>query len=116
MKKASIWQRSEHATPAFGYTESAYWFYFRLENPSADTQDLILEVAYALLDNIDVYAVSRNGAVQSFRGGDHQPFAQRQIQHRTFLFPIELKARDDLDVYLRVSSSSHEIGCAGTKR
>ena len=106
VKQTSIWQRSLHSTPAFGYTESAYWFYFRLQNATVNAERLLLEVAYPLLDEVSVHAVSQNGSVQSFRGGDSQPFVQRPIQHRTFLFPLELNASDELDVYLRVSSSS----------
>ena len=103
---ASSWLLNSQDTPAFGYTNSAYWFRFRAQNPSSDSKHLLLEIAYPLLDSIKVFEVWSNGDVKSWTGGDERPFAQRLVQHRNFLYPLNLDGSTALGVYLCISSSS----------
>ena len=100
------WQRYNGDTPAFGYTESAFWFRFRLQNLTFDSQRLLLEIAYPLLDDVRLFAVQQDGTIITLTSGDRQPFSQRLIPHRNFLFPLLLASNASVDVYLYVESTS----------
>ena len=102
------WMRSDSETPNFGYTDSSYWFRFRLNNKvsccGALTEDKIIAVKYALLDHIEFYEISDGYITKSTVTGDIYPFSQRPVRHRDFLFPISLKFDQPIDVYFRVKT------------
>jgi len=102
------WMRSDSETPNFGYTDSSYWFRFRLNNKvsccGALTENKIIAIQYALLDHIEFYEIVDGYIMSSTVTGDIYPFSQRQIRHREFLFPISLKFDEPVDVYFRVST------------
>lgn len=100
------WSRLNKASANFGYTDSAYWIHFNLFNPDYEMQSRLLEIAYPLLDDIQVYVFSGGEAVLESRLGDLMPFDRRPVNHNFFLQPLEIPARADLEVYLRVTTTS----------
>jgi len=102
------WMRSDSETPNFGYTDSSFWFRFRLNNKvsccGASTEDKIIAIKYALLDHLEYYEIVDGYIVKSTMTGDIYPFSQRPLRHRDFLFPISLKFDKPVDVYFRVST------------
>jgi EAL domain-containing protein (putative c-di-GMP-specific phosphodiesterase class I)/GGDEF domain-containing protein len=99
----SLWLQSLVATPNFGYTDSSYWFHIQL-NSSKHSLDKILAIQYALLDYIELFVVDNGEVKKSFLTGDTFPFAQRPIRHRDFLFPLQFKENQSLDVYFKVKT------------
>lgn len=100
------WQKSLRQTPTFSYTPSAYWFTVILQNRDAKPLQRLLEIAYPVLDSIDVYLQREDGAFSVQRTGDRLPFAFRPIKHRHFLFPISLKPYQTKQLYVRVHTMS----------
>jgi diguanylate cyclase len=93
-------------TPNFGLTRAVYWFQTRLVNTTHATQRLILEIDYAMLDEVDFYTVDEAGRISSSeRTGSMRPFVGRTIPHRNFLFPIELEGAQSARLLIRVRSS-----------
>ena len=99
------WQQNKTSVPAFGFTSSVYWFAVELENPSASPFEQLLALSYPLLDSVDVYLDRNSQIVEHFHVGDYQPFAQRPIEHRHFLFPIRVAEGDQITLYMRVQTS-----------
>ncbi|WP_198343102.1 EAL domain-containing protein [Oleiphilus messinensis] len=99
------WQFSGNSIPNFGYTHDAYWFRFTLKNFQTREQRLIIEIAYPLLDEIDVFLISGENAIQHYQTGDTRPFEQRPIDHPHFLIPEVLDPQENLTVMLRVRTS-----------
>jgi diguanylate cyclase len=96
------WKPTQQEIPSFGFSNDSYWF--RLDIPVYD-QRWLLEINYALLDEIEFYLVGETGVIESVRTGDHLPFSERPIKHRAYLFPFD--GADEVQrVYLRVRSSS----------
>ena len=88
------------------FTASAYWFALRLERPEHDDRWL-LELAYPLLDRIDLYLSYDDGDVEHMRSGDSFPFEQRPTEHRYFVFPVRFDEHQNaVDVRLRVVTKS----------
>ena len=73
-----------------GYNKSSWWLRFTVVNTQYKSSWL-LEIAYAVLDNIDVYVVSPDGDVKEYFMGDQLPFGHRPVNHRHFVVPLKLK-------------------------
>jgi len=102
----SYWHVVSHNPPNYGYTSSVYWFHLPLLNAAHYGSDWVVEVAYPVLDYVDLYVV-RDGEVQSFyKLGDKQPFSNRVFEHRNFRIPVELQPLDQLDIFIRINTSS----------
>lgn len=90
----------------FGYTNATYWFSAKLTNPNPAAIERILEIAYPVLDFIDVYWVSPGRTVETWHLGDKRPFSNRPIGHRHFLIPLTIPPQNTVELYLKVKTSS----------
>ncbi|RUO23926.1 hypothetical protein CWE09_12315 [Aliidiomarina minuta] len=110
------WERVGSGTNK-GYIEDAYWYRVDLRNAQDTPQIRYLELAYPLIDYVDVYIVERNNVgvnypqpLAHFATGDNRAFSSRPIQSRTFVFPLNLSAQGDYRIYLRAhSAGAHQI-------
>lgn len=89
----------------FGYTDRGYWYRLRLRNPTEQPIERLLEIAYPLLDHVEFYDVSDGQLRVSHVTGDTKRFSQRPITDRNFVFPLELAAGAQHDIYLRVKTA-----------
>jgi diguanylate cyclase (GGDEF)-like protein len=93
--------------PNYGFSRSAFWFRTQLRNLSATETQLLLELGYPILDEVDLYARDARGALLSLaHTGTARPFATRPVAHRNFLVPLTLAAHEQLTLYLRVRSKA----------
>lgn len=97
------WQ-SPKGVPNFGYTRSAYWFHVQLDQLNRVENRLLLEVAYPLLDSIDVFYLVNGRVLSSYQTGDIYSFRGRPIDHRYFVFPIPKSSANRMEIYLRVET------------
>jgi diguanylate cyclase (GGDEF)-like protein len=86
-----------------GYTASSWWFGFRLPGGGADKAAIgrVIEVGFPTLDHIDFYLPN---ATQPITVGDRQPFADRPIRHRNFVFELPANTPEGSLVLMRVRS------------
>ncbi len=96
------WQVNQSNIPSFGFSPHTYWFKFTLP---ATHYDNLLELNYALLDDISFYRLVDNTVVDTIFTGDKRPFAERPVQHRAFLFPIPASEQEHT-IVLRIRSTS----------
>lgn len=104
--------------PAFGYTHSAWWLRFELNNQSSINKQWLLEIGDPMLDHITVMLLHENKGesnnptlIKQWTSGDTLPFSTREIKHNTFVFPItfpvnftETASPQNLTVIVRVKS------------
>ncbi len=94
---------SNQEVPNFGVTESAFWVRFTIKNPSDKSINLILEVDQAQYDDVEFYFYnSETNQFSKTITGDQHPFASRPIEHYNYLFPIELPAFSENEMYFRL--------------
>jgi len=105
-RRRSDWRDVEQDIPNFGYTDDAYWLRFQLANRAGDCDEYLLEVAYPLLDDITFFQVQDGRVLQVYKTGDALPFAERPVDHATFIFPAVMAAGEEYDFLLRVRSTS----------
>lgn len=102
----SSWQKIDQNIPSFGYDQAAYWLRLHIHNPLNTDQNLLLEIDYPILDDIQAVMVLENEITSHISVGDKLPFYLRPIDHRNFLIPIHLTAHTQQTLYLRVQTES----------
>ncbi len=100
------WKNETRDSANYSYDEREYWLRFRLQPKDLGSQEkYILELAYPLLDQIDVFELHNGEVVELYVSGDQYPFEQRPIIHKHFLFPYQAKTEAS-DFYLRIKTNS----------
>jgi len=100
--------------PNFGFTKSVYWARISMENHAGAARDLLLEVGFPLLDNVEFYILEK-GKKTGFEllkketTGRDFPFTRRVIRHRNFVFSIHMPAGAVQTVYLRFKTADGMI-------
>jgi len=97
------WKANIEHHPGFGFSDSAYWFRVNLDNP--DLQNWLLEVDSPTLDEIELYLFAGERLIQEVQTGDSRPFAERPLQFREFILPLNLSLTGQATLYLRVKST-----------
>ena len=105
-KTNSLWKKNNTKNINIGFTDSVYWIKLIIKNESDINTDFYFEIAYPVLDYIDVYTFHENGPGEKTIMGDKYPFKYRSIKHRNFVFPLQIRSHGVIDVYLRVKTSS----------
>lgn len=105
-----------------GYTNSTYWIRLdlRYTKTAEAQQDLshshpkeiipsnlwFLDISYPLLDNIDIFIVSKTGPITHIELGDSKPFDHRSIPASSWLTPISVPENETQTIYIKVKSTS----------
>jgi PAS domain S-box-containing protein len=84
-----------------GFTRAVYWVRGRLLKRSVAPLAWLLEIAGPFTDLIDVYLPTPSGQFAHSQVGDSFPFAQREVNHRHFLFWLALPDQEECVFYLR---------------
>lgn len=103
---ASAWRQNHNDNLNLSYTNQPYWFRITLQNTGSSALERHLEIAYPVLDYIDVYATSEAGTDLHWQLGDKYPFAARSYWHRNFIVPLHLEPNEKLQLYFHVQTSS----------
>src|SRR5690554_4078707 len=97
----SHWSAIENSDVSFGYDPRTYWF--RMNIPASNSKQL-LQLAYPLLDELDIYFVSDGLAIANYQLGDTFPFHTRPIAHEDFVVPVP--QNKNVTAYFRVKTNS----------
>ena len=103
---ASAWRENHNDNLNLSYTSQPHWFRVTLQNAGNSVLERHLEIAYPVLDYINVYAISEAGTDQHWQLGDKYPFAARSYWHRNFIVPLHLEPNEKLQLYFHVQTSS----------
>lgn len=79
-----------------------YWFRLPLHNPSTRPVSLLLVHAHPHQKLLNVYVVADGRLVARYETGSARAFASRPLAHPHFLFPLDLKPGQHLEVLLQV--------------
>lgn len=102
---ASEFEPSESEKPNFGFTNSAFWARFELQNPSDDARHVLLELDNAILDEITLFQPTPGGSFESLTLGDHFPFDDRTIPNRNPVFEITVPPSNSQVYYVRFKTA-----------
>lgn len=97
------WQTNHGSAGNFGFTPSAYWFRVELNAARSNYWSVVLH--YPAHDFVDAYWLSASGDVLDHEHtGDLQPFMQRSVYHREFVFSRYLAAGESVQFYMRLKT------------
>ena len=99
------WQHLPENIANFGFSESAYWLSFNVNNNGLTDLRLYLHLGYALLDKVQVYSFYEGKIDETYLVGDKLKFSDRPVNYPTFLFPIELKKNQTKRILLRLETT-----------
>ncbi|WP_141734328.1 7TM diverse intracellular signaling domain-containing protein [Oligoflexus tunisiensis] len=92
-------------TNNLGITHHAYWFVGRLDNPRSEAQDLIFELNYALLDQVNFYVLDADRQVlETMVAGDRVKLTDRSIKVKNPSFPLRIPAESSRFFLLRIET------------
>lgn len=98
-------QLNQKEIPSFGITDATYWFFFEYEFINK-TEGYLLEIEYPLLDEVTFFYTNNQDELIQKVVGDTFPFAQREFEHRNFLFSLrDLKWKGKIFFKIRTSGS-----------
>ncbi|PKL18536.1 MAG: hypothetical protein CVV49_05505 [Spirochaetae bacterium HGW-Spirochaetae-5] len=97
--------KSETEVPNYGYSKSAFWIRFNINNPQSLTKDMYLEIGYPHLDDIELYIPGNNNQYSKQTAGYQYNFNQRYLKHRNFIFNVSLKSGENI-FFIKIRSSS----------
>lgn len=102
---AHNWREMSEIGASFGYKPSkALWLRFDIAVKQSISAFLLFD--YAILDSIQVYHLAGDEfPPQILTSGEHLPPAERRIQHRKLVVPLQLSA-DGNRVWVRVKTGS----------
>ncbi|MDE2594419.1 MAG: hypothetical protein KGL57_09285 [Burkholderiales bacterium] len=100
------WAHNPSDVPTLGYSQSAFWFKFAMKNRGPGGLSTLLEIAYPMLNHVNLYVIQGGGTVWSYPMGSGQAVAQRPYPHRNFVVPIDLAHDEEVEVLLRVQTTS----------
>ena len=101
----SVWERRA-GTLNLGYTKSHAWLKLPIRVDYSGQDSWLLELAYANLDQVNVWVFSGERLLSVYETGDGLPFVTRPVEHRNYLFPLPTKGVEELTVYLHIASTT----------
>ena len=99
------WEHLPNNIANFGFSDSAYWFSFELNNNGSEDLSLYVHINYALLDKIDFYSLEKGQSPEHIQVGDMQAYHERPVDYPTFLLPLELKEKQSKRILVRIETS-----------
>jgi diguanylate cyclase (GGDEF)-like protein len=98
------WEKIERTSPNFGFTNTAYWFKFNINNTGQNELKVYIELPIPFLDDVELYQTRDFKIKARHVVGDKFPFSARPIQHENFVMPFTLLPGKNL-MYMRVASA-----------
>lgn len=105
--KGGQFQALPQVTPNLGFRDGSVWFYLGLSNPYNYKRLVLMEVDYAVLDQLEVYCIGPEHGPIYYPSGDHLQYESRPLKVRNFVFPLALEAFQSLQCLLRVETSTN---------
>jgi signal transduction histidine kinase len=97
---------SDENEPGFGFTSSVFWVKLTISNPTNQKFEWYLEIAYPLIDFIEIYIPTESNDYITKRTGDHLPFETREMDYRNFIFKLAENPGTQRAYYLRFETTS----------
>ncbi|RLU02664.1 MAG: response regulator [Ketobacter sp.] len=101
----SRWLVPQANTPTYGFSKDVLWIKFKLHNRADKDQELILNIAYAALDQVDVFIENHHQFTNYYRTGDTFPFSYRPVRNHQFVFPFTAYRNQEHTIYIRIETN-----------
>lgn len=97
---AEKFTRNTKGTPNMGYTNSAYWTKFKIEN-NTEAIERLLEITYPPLNEVDIYIFDDFGLRKELHLGAKYPFYDRPFPYPNYAYIFDIENGESLTFYIR---------------
>lgn len=98
---------SRSPAPSYGFTDSAYWVRFRLDNQSRQSEQWMLELAFANMQFVDLYIPMPDGEGFTVRQtGALRPASTRDLLYPHIVFDLSVPIHESPEYFLRFQSGT----------
>ncbi|MBF0442194.1 MAG: hypothetical protein HQK54_09830, partial [Oligoflexales bacterium] len=89
-----------------GHANSNIWFRKKIENPEPGKKDLVVEIGYALVREVDFYILKNGAIIEEQLSGNvkTRPMSSRKIKNFMLSFPFESPPGESTYVLLKVKT------------
>lgn len=102
---ASGWRAGPEDALVFGFSRSAWWVRWQLENTGEQPARMAVDLGSPRQDYIQWFVLRSGGhVVEESAAGDRLPFAQRALPTRNFALPLTLAPHERVEMYVRLAS------------
>src|SRR5690606_14564556 len=102
----TLWKPVTEAIPSYGYSKSVYWLHFAVQPEKRVDSRYHIEIAYPVLDDVQLFTFHDDRQVSHQVMGDRLPFHERPMEHANFIAPLDVAGDGVTDVYLRIQTTS----------
>jgi signal transduction histidine kinase len=89
-----------------GITSSVFWLRLDLRSTATNEKDWLLVARQASISYLDLYLPDGEGGFSAIQTGEKLPMATRPVNHRYFVFPLQLGPGQVQTLYLRLASDT----------
>lgn len=90
--------------PNLGIHKGDVWLTFTMRN-SGQRASLLFEIAYPLLDDVELYTLGAEGQYVSQRSSEQLPFSERRYRVPNHVFHLEIEPESSRTYFLRIRST-----------
>ncbi len=87
---------------SLGYVDKPVWFRFNIKNTYSTDKEYILILTEMFHKTVDLYQVSNT--ILTYHAGLSIPLEQRKIKENYPAFPIKIKSKENIQIYIKVES------------
>lgn len=98
--------------PNYGFTDSTYWARYAAKNDTTTDQIWILEIAFPLLDDVEIYSeIRKEGKIswERYRQGREHAFNERIVYHRNILLPVNIPRGETRRFFMKIRTGDGMI-------
>jgi len=95
--------QSQFDIPNFGVSPATNWVKFKVANNS-QAEDLLINIAYPTINELNFYAVSPDGSYTVQRLGTYKKFSERLIQHPNYIVKVHIPKGQSTVCYISAKS------------
>jgi len=101
-------EKSLQEAPNLGFSKNSVWLKFTILNKS-NNSDFLLEIAYPILDEIELFIPDTNNSYQNHLLGEIKNFNSRKYKHPNYIYDLSIPTNTAQTYYLRVKSAEQLI-------
>jgi len=94
--------------PNLGLSVNSVWIKFTVRNQTSNPR-LLLDVAYPILDEVELFSPDTASGYTSQLTGEIKPFKDRTYDHPNYIFNINVAQNTEKTYYLRIKSTEQLI-------
>lgn len=106
--RSNEFKKSTSDNPNLGISGVSTWVRFTLTNNLKST-NYLLDIAYPILDEIELFAADSTGKYSSILLGEVKRFKEREYNHPDYIFNLNIPQNTTKTYYLRIKSAEQII-------